>query len=89
MPLSSSVARPAADITLTFNYPIDLERSRFEIFNEDDQIVPLSAMEVERRGDDVVLPINTQLPPGSYTLRWNVFSEDGQVERGMYTFTVN
>lgn len=89
IPYERLAIAPAADLTLTFSFQVDVARSRFEVFDDNRRRVPFSGMEVTDDGLNVLLPITTRLPPGNYTMKWHAFSRDGQFERGSYTFTVN
>lgn len=89
IPPVEAIARPAADLTLSFSYKVDLERSRFEILDHNSQRVPFSELQVYNGGTNVVVPIDARLPPGKYKLRWTAFSEDGRAETGTYLFNIN
>jgi copper resistance protein C len=81
----SSIAAGHVVLTLRYNSRIDHNRSRLTLLPE--------------TGDETKLPIadgtpadvlrtETDLKPGSYTLRWQVLAIDGHITRGNLPFTV-
>ncbi len=49
-PFDSQVAPAAADLMLTFNHPINLEKSELELLDEAGQIVPFTGLRVSAMG---------------------------------------
>jgi methionine-rich copper-binding protein CopC len=76
-----------AEIVATFTQDLDMSRTTMELRDASGATLA----EGPERGDGkrelrLALPV---IPPGEYEVRWTSFSaEDGELDRGRYTFTV-
>jgi methionine-rich copper-binding protein CopC len=77
------------DLWLRFNSRIDAARSRLTLTRPDHrQVVLPTSVPAATTGTDDVLAASAELPPGAYTLRWQVLAIDGHITRGDIGFTV-
>lgn len=84
--LDQEVAAGPLDIRLEFNSRIDKERSRLQLTAPDGT---RSDVPIAEGGEPTVLMAQVPaLPPGAYTLRWQVLAVDGHITRGDIPFTV-
>ncbi len=84
--ISARVASGQIALMLRYNSRVDRKRSRLTLIRADHstEIVPIAP-----DGTDDVLHANLTLPPGSYTIRWQVLAVDGHITRGDVPFTVD
>jgi copper resistance protein C len=80
-----TVHGPSFDIDLKFNSRIDGSRSSLSIVSPDGSVKTLS---LSKQVEPNELIARAQLPPGNYTLRWQVLAVDGHITRGQIPFTV-
>lgn len=78
-----AVAAGPGKVVLHFNSRIDHARSRLVLRGTPDRVLPIGA---DSGVDALDAPID--LPPGDYTLRWQVLATDGHITRGDVPFTV-
>lgn len=75
------------EIIATFTQDLDMSRTAMVVRDAAGEVVAEGPV----RGDgprEIRLPL-PELPPGVYEVRWTSFSaEDGEIERGRYSFTV-
>ena len=83
--LRGSVRPGAVAVVFRFNSRVDARRSRVLLIRADksETVLPI----LPNAPDDQILA-QTDLPPGSYTLRWQVLAVDGHITRGDVPFTV-
>jgi len=76
---------PDIAIDLRYNSRIDHKRSRLTLTlpDQSQQVLP-----IDLDGPDDRLDTKASLPPGAYTLRWQVLAIDGHITRGDVPFTV-
>jgi methionine-rich copper-binding protein CopC len=76
---------PEIAFDLRFNTRIDHKRSRLTLIRSEasQQVLP-----IDRDGADDHIATRASLPPGTYTLRWQVLAVDGHITRGDVPFTV-
>jgi methionine-rich copper-binding protein CopC len=74
------------DVTLRYNSRIDAPRSKLTLIRPDG-----SAQRLDSSGADTpdVLKTALDLPPGDYTIRWQVLATDGHITRGDVPFTID
>ncbi len=74
------------DVTLRYNSRIDAPRSKLTLIRPDH-----SEQRLESSGADTpdVLKTTLDLPPGDYTIRWQVLATDGHITRGDVPFTID
>ena len=72
-------------MTLRFNSRIDRERSRLTLIAPDKTQTRLS---VGDEGPADIMTTQADLPPGDYTVRWQVLAVDGHITRGDVPFSV-
>jgi|HubBroStandDraft_1064217.scaffolds.fasta_scaffold00009_106 methionine-rich copper-binding protein CopC len=82
---NATVTGPAIDFMLRYNTRIDQKRSRLTLTLPDrsTEILPIADSSPE-----AALQASAVLPPGLYSLRWQVLAVDGHITRGDVPFTV-
>jgi methionine-rich copper-binding protein CopC len=82
---NAKVAAQPVEFTLRYNTRIDHKRSRLTLTLPDrsTKVLPIA----EASPDDG-LATSAALPPGAYSLRWQVLATDGHITRGDVPFTV-
>jgi len=83
--VNATAKGPDIAIDLRFNSRIDHKRSRLTLTlpDQSQQVLP-----IDIDGPDDRLDTKASLPPGSYTLRWQVLAIDGHITRGDVPFAV-
>ena len=83
--VNAAVAGPTVTIALHFNSRIDHARSRLTLTLPDrtTKVLPITKSSAEE-----IVEASAELPPGSYSLRWQVLAVDGHITRGDVPFTV-
>jgi methionine-rich copper-binding protein CopC len=84
--VDAAVKGPDVPISLRFNSRIDQERSRLTLTGPGGKAWPLTTVEASR--PDVLNATASGLPPGAYTLRWQVLAVDGHITRGDIRFSL-
>ena len=84
-PIGGTVPAGTVKIILRYNSRIDRRRSRLLITSPDkvQSILPI----MDEGSDDVLVALE-RLPPGAYSIRWQVLAVDGHITRGDVPFTV-
>jgi methionine-rich copper-binding protein CopC len=84
--VEATVAGPTVEVALRFNSRIDQRRSRLTLFGPDSapRVLPI----VTANEPAVLRARADGVPPGAYTLRWQVLAEDGHITRGDIPFKV-
>ena len=70
---------------LRYNSRIDHERSRLTLTLPDHST---RVLPIDPASPDDALDSTAELPPGNYSLRWQVLAVDGHITRGDVPFTV-
>lgn len=83
--VNATAKGPDIAIDLRYNSRIDHKRSRLTLTlpDQSQQVLP-----IDLDGPDDRLDTKASLPPGVYTLRWQVLAIDGHITRGDVPFTV-
>jgi copper resistance protein C len=83
--VNATAKGPDLAFDLRYNSRIDKKRSRLTLTlpDQSQQVLPIDA-----DGPDDRLDTKASLPPGAYTLRWQVLAIDGHITRGDVPFTV-
>lgn len=84
-PIGGSVAAGKLTLRLRYNSRIDRARSRLTLTRPDQSKVVLP---IDPDGPPDIITVHTELPPGTYTVRWQVLAVDGHITRGDVPFTV-
>jgi copper resistance protein C len=79
------LATPPTVVTLTFTEGLQAAKSSFRIVADGTDVATARA---EGDGDTSMTVTGLQLQPGNYVIRWTAAGDDGHVERGRVTFTV-
>ncbi len=80
------LATPPTLVTLAFTEGLDAGKSSFQLLRAGgDEIATGSA---SGDGETTMSAIDLTLGPGDYVIRWTAVAEDGHVERGRLTFSV-
>lgn len=87
-PEGSQIVTTPAQLNLVFSEGLNLKFSKVTVTAPDKKIVRLGTPTLTDSGRTLVLPVPDKLPPGTYTVNWNVLSRDGHKTHGSYTFTV-
>ena len=84
--VNAAIAGPKVDFTLRYNSRIDHARSRLTLTLPDrsTKVLPITDASPEDE-----LQTSADLPPGAYSLRWQVLAVDGHITRGDVPFTVS
>lgn len=83
--VNATAKGPDIAFDLRFNSRIDHKRSRLTLTLPDQSQQVLA---IDADGPDDRLDTKATLPPGTYTLRWQVLAIDGHITRGDVPFTV-
>ena len=82
---NATVSGPKIPFTLRYNSRVDHERSRLTLTLPDHST---RVLPIDPASPDDALDSTAELPPGSYSLRWQVLAVDGHITRGDVPFTV-
>jgi len=81
----ASVPAGTMALHLRYNSRIDSQRSRVILIGPD-QTQAVLAVKADASPDG--LTAQTNVSPGTYTVRWQVLAVDGHITRGSFSFTV-
>jgi methionine-rich copper-binding protein CopC len=84
-PAGGSVPAGAVTLRLRYNSRIDRARSRLTLTRPDHSQVVLP---IDPEGPPDIMTARADLPPGDYSVRWQVLAVDGHITRGDVPFTV-
>jgi methionine-rich copper-binding protein CopC len=79
------LAAPPTVVTLRFTEGLQAGKSSFRVVADGTDVATAQA---ENDGDSFMTVSGLQLEPGDYVIRWTAAGDDGHVERGRLTFTV-
>ncbi len=82
--IGGSLSGPV-DAKLRFNSRIDRALSILTLIRADGSTAPLT---IQDNTPPEIVGTRLNLPPGTYTLRWQVLAADGHITRGDIPFTV-
>jgi len=85
-PIDGHVAKGALDVKLEYNSRIDPKRSTLTLISSGRKS---SQVPVSPKSTINTLETSLDLPPGRYTLRWQVLAVDGHITRGDVPFTID
>ena len=83
----STLATAPLTLSLRFNNRVEKLLSRLMLFTERGEPVRLATPASEGAADRLSAPLPA-LAPGAYRVEWRVFSTDGHVVSGRFTFRV-
>ena len=86
-PAGATLSEPPAQITIKYDAPIEKLFASIEVLNSAGQNEAVGKPEVSSDGWKLSVPVN-KLPPGEYTVQWNVVCIDTHHTQGSYSFTV-
>jgi methionine-rich copper-binding protein CopC len=84
--VNGTAAGPSVSFALRYNSRIDHARSRLTLTLPDHSTKVLA---IADNAPDDQLTSTADLPPGEYSLRWQVLAVDGHITRGDVPFTVS
>lgn len=87
----STLSTPPVSVVLTFGGEIQKAAGKFEldVTSEAGDSVTAGAPTVSADGTGLSVALQSNLPPGTYTVTWmNTSAEDGDAEEGTFTFAV-
>lgn len=84
----ATLPAPPGQLTITFNAPLEPMFYRLQVLNGADAEETSGHTLLGSDHRTLAVPLKP-LPPGDYTVRWAVVSEDGHRTEGSYTFTVS
>ena len=84
-PLRGSVHAGTVEVVFRYNSRVDASRSRLLLIRADKSETVLP---IQPGGPPDKLLAQTDLPPGDYTVRWQVLAVDGHITRGDVPFSV-
>jgi methionine-rich copper-binding protein CopC len=83
------VAAPLQEIRLTFTEGVELAFSDVSIIAGDQKEVELGELSLDPNDNKtLVVPIESELDPGAYTVQWTVVSADGHKMEGEYLMDI-
>ncbi len=82
---NADIAGPEIAFSFRYNSRIDKARSRLTLTLPDQT---QSVLAIVEDGPEDVLTTKATLPPGSYSIRWQVLAIDGHITRGDVPFQV-
>ena len=85
-PPGSTLATAPAEVDVTFDGPVRAGPRNAAV--ADDGADALCGRPRVLRGRTLVVPLRPRLPPGVYSVRWSVVSDDGHEEEGVLAFGV-
>ncbi len=91
LPMSdSTVTQSPLAIELWFSEKIELGPSKIELLDANKKAIPVSNLTRDDAKPDapVVGRLVTELPDGTYAVRWTAASKDGHPAKGTFFFTV-
>jgi len=83
----ATLSEPPAQVTIKYDAPIEKLFASLEVLNSAGQNEAVGKPEVSPDGWKLSVPVN-KLPPGEYTVQWNVVCIDTHHTQGSYSFTV-
>ncbi|PHM69453.1 copper homeostasis periplasmic binding protein CopC [Xenorhabdus kozodoii] len=76
-------------ITLSFSERIELGFSKVKLFGPEKTVVKTGKLELDpETKTKLILPVESKLTAGKYSVDWSVLSVDGHKTKGVYSFTV-
>ncbi len=83
----STLQTPPKELRLSFTEPIEVAFSRVTVTGPNGQNVaqPIAQTGITRT---ITVPLSGELPPGEYTVQWQVLSIDTHTTNGQFKFTV-
>jgi copper resistance protein C len=83
----ATLSEPPAQVTIKYDAPIEQLFASLEVLNSAGQNQAAGKPEVSADGWELSVSLN-KLPPGEYTVQWNVVCIDTHRTQGSYSFTV-
>jgi methionine-rich copper-binding protein CopC len=83
----STLSDPPAQVTIKYEAPIEKLFASLVVLNSAGQNQAAGKPQVSPDGWKLSVPVN-KLPPGEYTVQWNVVCIDTHHTQGSYSFTV-
>ena len=88
-PADKSSGPSPTEIVGTFVQNLDPSKSSFAVFDSTNKVVAKGGQVASDNVRKMTLALTAPLPPGAYEIRWTTVStEDGELARGVTTFTV-
>jgi len=84
-PIGGSVPAGKVALRLRYNSRIDRARSRLTLTRPDHS---QTVLPIDPAGPPAIMTTQAELPPGAYSVRWQVLAVDGHITRGDVPFTV-
>jgi hypothetical protein len=84
-PSGGSVPAGKIAFRFRFNSRVDRVRSRLTLTRPDHG---LAVLPIDPDGPPDIITTHAELPPGAYSVRWQVLAIDGHITRGDVPFTV-
>ena len=80
------LSAPPTFVTLAFTEGLDAEKSSFLLLRAGGEEIATGSASGD--GETTMSATDLQLEPGDYVIRWTAVADDGHVERGRLTFSV-
>jgi copper transport protein len=87
-PINGTIATTPPSISLLFDQPVTLTLEPLQLQRVGGQQISLGSPRLRHGGRQVVVPVNDRLPPGVYSVQWQVTANDGDVVGGDFQFAV-
>jgi methionine-rich copper-binding protein CopC len=88
IPADGSTVTAPTSLTLTFSEGLELAFSGATVTGPAGAVLLQPATLDPADPEVLVVPLDTPLPPGSYTVDWHALASDGHKTTGSYSFTV-
>jgi methionine-rich copper-binding protein CopC len=86
VPADGATVKEAREVRIQFTEGVEIEFSRIDVKNSAG--APMNAGKVRRLAADTLAVDVKPLPPGAYTVQWQVLSVDTHITEGLLRFTV-
>jgi methionine-rich copper-binding protein CopC len=85
-PADGATVKEAREVRIQFTEGVELEFSRIDVKNSTGDLMNVG--KVRRLAPDTLAVEVKPLPPGAYTVQWQVLSVDTHITEGLLRFTV-
>ena len=83
------VATAPTEVKLEFTEPLQPNASNAQLYDADAKKVNTAASHIGASPKELILPLPSNLPRGTYTVQWqNVSADDGHPSNGFFAFTI-
>ncbi|MGV1794897.1 copper homeostasis periplasmic binding protein CopC [Rhizobium sp. A37_96] len=88
-PSDRSIVRASpSSLVLDFTEALNIAFSGIDIIDATGQQIQYGKPALTNGDQNLTVPLQSELGPGSYTVKWHVLATDGHKTEGRYSFTV-